>query len=85
VWLDDRRIDLTSTEFDLLRILASRAGQVVDRNRLMELARGEACGAFDRSIDVHMSSIRRKLGDDPKSPRFIQTVRGVGYLFVAAE
>lgn len=83
-WLDGELLDLTSTEFDLLRILASRPGQVVERTRLMELARGEAYGAFDRSIDVHVSSIRRKLGDDPRKPRFIQTVRGVGYLFVAA-
>jgi two-component system response regulator RstA len=70
---------LTSYEFDVLLALAERAGRVLSREQLMELARGSADEAFDRSIDVHVSRLRQKLGDDPKNPRWIRTVRGVGY------
>ncbi len=79
VRLDGDPIELTTTEFELLRVLVARAGRVVPRERLMELARGEDYASFDRSVDVHVSHIRRKLGDDPRSPRLIKTVRGVGY------
>ena len=78
--LRDIPVDLTAAEFDLLRVLVERAGRVVARERLMELARGQEWGAFDRSLDVHISHIRRKLGDDPRAPTWIRTVRGVGYL-----
>jgi len=77
--LDERPLDLTTTEFDILRALVANAGRVIPRERLMELARGEAWAAFERSADVHISHLRRKLGDDPRAPRFIKTVRGVGY------
>lgn len=77
--LDDQDVELTTTEFEILRTLVANAGRVIPRERLMELARGEDYAAFDRSVDVHVSHIRRKLGDDPKRPRFIKTVRGVGY------
>ncbi|HJL41715.1 MAG TPA: response regulator transcription factor [Myxococcales bacterium LLY-WYZ-16_1] len=77
---DGRELDLTSTEFDLLRALVAQAGRVLSRDRLMELARGQDFGAFDRSVDVHVSHLRRKLGDDPKRPRWIKTIRGVGYM-----
>ena len=66
-----------------LRALAERAGRILSREQLMELARGSAEEAFDRSIDVHVSRLRQKLGDDPKRPRLIKTVRGVGYLLAA--
>lgn len=78
--IDGVALELTTTEFDLLRVLVASAGRVIPRERLMELARGEAYASFDRSVDVHVSHLRRKLGDDPRKPRFIKTVRGVGYL-----
>ena len=74
---------LTTYEFDLLRVFAERPGRVLTREQLVEIVRGSADEAFDRSIDVHVSHLRKKLGDDPKSPRIIKTVRGVGYLFAA--
>jgi DNA-binding response OmpR family regulator len=78
--LGDRELALTGYEFSLLHALAERAGRVLSREQLMELARGTAEDAFDRSIDVHVSHLRQKLGDDPKRPRIIKTVRGVGYV-----
>lgn len=78
--LDGRELPLTGYEYDLLRALAERAGRILSREQLMELARGSAEEAFDRSIDVHVSRLRQKLGDDPKRPRLIKTVRGAGYL-----
>ena len=78
--LDGREIALTGYEFDLLRALASHPGTVISRERLMELARGSAEEAFDRSIDGHVSRLRQKLGDNPRSPRLLKTVRGVGYV-----
>ncbi|MBI5445642.1 MAG: response regulator transcription factor [Deltaproteobacteria bacterium] len=81
--LDGRTLELTSYEFDLLHALAERAGRVISREQLMELARGNAEEAYDRSIDVHISRIRSKLGDDPRNPTFLRTVRGVGYQFLA--
>jgi len=77
--LDGAALDLTSYEFDLLYALGENAGRALSRDRLMELARGNAEEAFDRSIDVHISRVRQKLGDDPRRPRWIRTVRGVGY------
>ncbi len=79
VELDGRAIELTTTEFEILRTLVANAGRVISRERLMELARGEDFASFDRSVDVHVSHIRKKLGDDPKKPTFVKTVRGVGY------
>ena len=80
VVLDGREVVLTGYEFALLLALAQRAGRVLGREQLMELARGSADDAFDRSIDVHVSRLRQKLGDDPKRPRLIKTVRGAGYV-----
>jgi DNA-binding response OmpR family regulator len=80
VVLDGREIALTGYEFALLLALARRAGRVLAREQLMELARGSADDAFDRSVDVHVSRLRQKLGDDPKRPRLIKTVRGAGYV-----
>ncbi|MEM7154514.1 MAG: response regulator transcription factor [Myxococcota bacterium] len=79
VHLDDAEIPLTGAEFDILRALVERAGRVVSRERLMELARGTEFTAFDRAIDVHISNIRKKLGETPGAPRWIRTVRGIGY------
>ena len=79
VVLDGEVVPLTTTEVEILRTLVASAGRVIPRERLMELARGEDFAAFDRSVDVHVSHIRKKLGDDPKTPRYVKTVRGVGY------
>jgi two-component system, OmpR family, response regulator len=80
VALEGRPVHLTGYEFALLEALARRAGRILTREQLMELARGSAEEAFDRSIDVHVSRLRQKLGDDPKRPRLIKTVRGSGYV-----
>jgi DNA-binding response OmpR family regulator len=80
--LNGRELPLTAYEFQLLHALAERAGQVLSRERLLERVRGNAEEAFDRSIDVHVSRLRAKLGDDPKRPRWLKTVRGAGYTLV---
>ena len=72
---------LTTYEFELLHVFAERAGRVLTREQLVDLVRGSPDEAFDRSIDVHVSHLRKKLGDDPKNPRIIKTVRGIGYVF----
>jgi two-component system, OmpR family, response regulator len=74
---------LTTFEFTLLRVLVERAGCVLSRERLLELLHGSAEEAFDRSIDVHVSRLRQKLGDDPRNPLRLKTVRGVGYILAA--
>ena len=82
---DGVELQLTGYEFALLKALAERAGRVLSREQLMEIARGSAEEAFDRSIDVHVSRLRQKLGDDPKRPQLIKTVRGAGYVLAAEE
>lgn len=79
--LRGEELSLTSYEFSLLYALVERAGRVLSREQLMELARGSAEEAFDRSIDVHISRLRQKLGDDSRRPQRIKTVRGVGYQY----
>ncbi|HEX7600116.1 MAG TPA: response regulator transcription factor [Polyangiaceae bacterium] len=75
------RIDVTGIEFDILIALMRRAGRVVPREALLdEAGRGDVT-VGERTVDVHISHLRQKLGDDPKSPRLIKTVRGVGYVF----
>lgn len=71
---------LTTYEFGLLRALAERAGRVLSREQLLQIVQGTSEDAFDRSIDVHVSRLRSKLGDDPRNPRLLKTVRGVGYV-----
>jgi DNA-binding response OmpR family regulator len=71
---------LTPVEFDLLVSLARARGRVRTRDRLLEEIRDRHYEVFDRSIDVHISALRKKLGDDPKQPRFIRTLRGAGYM-----
>ena len=73
--------DLTSYQFDLLMVLAERAGRVLSRDQIMEAVRGRELEAFDRSIDVHMGRIRAAIEADVKAPKRILTVRGVGYVF----
>ena len=76
---------LTSYQFALVLALAEHAGRVMSRDALMDLIKGEAIEAFDRSIDVHVSRIRAAIEDDPKKPRRIITVRGAGYVFAKAQ
>jgi two-component system phosphate regulon response regulator OmpR len=75
------RRELTARQFDLLLLLAERAGRVLSREQIMENLRGEEWDSVDRSIDVHISRIRNAIEDDPKRPRYLQTVRGAGYVF----
>lgn len=79
VALDDLPLTLTPVEYELLLSLARAAGRVKTREQLLLEVADRDFEAFDRSIDVHVSSLRRKLGDDPREPRFIETVRGAGY------
>ena len=72
---------LTAHQFSLLWALATHAGKVLSRDRLLELARGESLDTFDRSIDVHISRIRAAIEDDQREPKRIITVRGAGYVF----
>jgi two-component system response regulator RstA len=81
-WLDEESIDLTSAEFDLLWLLSSNAGRVLSREEIFTALRGIEYDGQDRSIDVRISRIRPKIGDDPLQPRRIKTVRSKGYLFV---
>ena len=81
-WFGPRELELTSTEFDLLLALARSRGRVRTRESLMEETRSRSFEAFDRSIDVHVSSLRRKHGDDGRNPRWIRTVRSLGYQLV---
>lgn len=81
VMLGEKACELTSYQFDLLWVLAERAGRVLTREQIMELVRGRELEAFDRSIDVHMGRIRLAIEDDVKTPKRILTVRGVGYVF----
>jgi len=75
-----QRVELTALEFDLLVALAKRAGRVVPRESLLAEAGRTDVVVGERTVDVHISHLRQKLGDDPKSPRLIKTVRGVGYV-----
>ncbi|MBP7381547.1 winged helix-turn-helix domain-containing protein [Myxococcota bacterium] len=82
VRLDSREIDLTTAEFDLLYYLAERVGQVIDRNDIYRDLRGMEWDGLDRSIDLRVARLRRKIGDDARHPRRIKSVRGSGYLLV---
>jgi two-component system phosphate regulon response regulator OmpR len=81
VILKGRVLDFTATEFDLLKSLMENAGIVQSRDSLMNKVKGIDFEAFDRSIDVYISKLRQKLGDDPKKPEIIKTVWGIGYIF----
>jgi DNA-binding response OmpR family regulator len=74
-------VRLTTGEFDLLAAFVHNANQVLSRDRLLDLARNREAGPFDRTIDVQVGRLRRKLEDDPQNPTLIKTVRGSGYIF----
>ena len=80
--LGDDPLKLTSLEFDLLLSLMRARGRVRSREQVLDDVAGRDYDVFDRSIDVHVSAMRQKLGDDPKTPNFIQTVRSVGYMMI---
>ncbi len=82
VTVDETPVDLTALEFDLLGALASAPGRVYSRGQLIEKVWGWDFFGDERIVDVHVRKIRQKIGDDPADPRFIATVRGVGYRFV---
>ena len=82
-WLRGASVELTSAEFDLLWLLAANAGRILSREEIFNSLRGIEYDGQDRSIDVRISRIRPKIGDDPMHPRLIKTVRSKGYLFVA--
>lgn len=82
VAVDGREAELTPVEFDVLAALARHAGEVCSRERLLEEVRDREFSGFDRSIDIHIAALRRKLGDDPRAPQLIRTVRAAGYLLM---
>jgi two-component system response regulator CpxR len=83
VFRDGKKVDLTSVEFAILETLLRMAGQVVSRENLMKTAMGRNLSAYDRSIDVHVSSLRKKLGHRTGEPELIKTVRNMGYMYTA--
>jgi len=84
VLVDGKRRELTGRQFDLLALLAEKAGRVLSREQIMSALGSDDWDSVDRSIDVHVSRIRNAVEDDPRRPRFVRTVRGVGYLFSPA-
>ena len=76
-----RPVDLTKTEFQLLAALARQPGRVFTRGQLLDAVRGVAFESYERAIDAHIKNIRRKIEPEPRSPRYLQTVFGVGYRF----
>jgi DNA-binding response OmpR family regulator len=85
VWVAREELALTRKEFDLLARLAREAGRVVTRETLMAEVWDENWFGSTKTLDVHIAGLRRKLGDDPASPRYIHTVRGVGFRFLDSE
>ncbi|MEW5958168.1 MAG: response regulator transcription factor [Chloroflexota bacterium] len=83
--LAGRPIPLTTAQFDLLTVLAQHPGQVFSRMQLLDAVQGEAFEGYERTVDAHIKNLRRALGDDPRDPRYILTVRGVGYKFAEPE
>lgn len=82
VELAGAEVDLTSMEFELLRVLMESRGRVLTRDAVLQALRGIDADVYDRSVDMLVSRLRRKLDDDSRSPRWIKTIRGIGYQFV---
>jgi len=72
-------VELTATEFELLRVLAESPGRVYGRTQLLDAVQGETCENYDRTVDSHVKNLRKKLEPDPDRPQYVVTVRGVGY------
>ncbi len=84
VKVDGREVVLSAREFEILAVIIAEPGRVFPRSQLLELAFGFDYQGLDRTVDAHMGNLREKLGDDPKEPRFIETVYGVGYRVIDA-
>ena len=84
VKVDGREVVLSAREFEILVVIIAEPGRVFPRSQLLELAFGFDYQGLDRTVDAHMGNLREKLGDDPKEPRFIETVYGVGYRVIDA-
>ncbi len=82
VLLDGSPVELTSTEFELLKLFVQNAGKVLNRDLIMETIAGIEWESYNRSVDVLVHKLRHKLNDDSKSPRYLKTIRGTGYLFL---
>ncbi len=82
VSIDGHPLELTSTEFELLTLFVKNPGKVLNRDQIMEWVSGIEWESFNRSVDVLVSRLRQKLGDDPKHPRYLKTIWGTGYLFL---
>ena len=80
----NRAIELTTTEFELLATMVRQPGRVFTRGQLLDAIRGEEVESFERAIDAHIKNVRRKLEPDPREPRYVLTVYGVGYKFTDA-
>ncbi|TAL35337.1 MAG: response regulator transcription factor [Spirochaetes bacterium] len=85
VHVDGNPVELTAMEFGALAVFTRNSGIALDRDRIFELLKGLDDDSYDRSIDVLVSRLRQKLGDDPKAPRFLRTLRGTGYMFIGGE
>lgn len=85
VRLNEAPLNLTPVEYDLLTTLAHSAGRVLTRDQLLDAVAGRNYEVFDRSVDVHISSLRKKMGENPRKPRFIRTIRTAGYMFQRPE
>ena len=85
VKLASETVELTTNEFTALALLCRNPGRVFNRDEILQELRGMDCDAFNRSVDITMSRLRQKLNDDPKSPRFIKTVWGAGYVFIESQ
>lgn len=83
--VEGRRVDLTATEFQLLAAMARQPGRVFTRAQLLDAVHGVAFESYERAIDAHVKNIRRKLEPDPRAPRYLQTVYGVGYRLAAED
>ncbi len=81
VWVADRSVEVTATEFNLLAALARQPGRIFTRAQLLDAVHGVAFESYERAIDAHIKNIRRKIEPDPREPRYILTVYGVGYKF----
>jgi DNA-binding response OmpR family regulator len=82
---EGRELSLTTAEFALLALLLRHRGRVLTRERILDETRGVDWDAYDRSVDVLVSRLRQKLGDDPRRQHFIRTVRGAGYAFTGGD
>jgi two-component system phosphate regulon response regulator OmpR len=80
--LDSKPLDLTTAEFEMLRLFIENPQRPLDRDFMMEQTRGIPWESFNRSVDVVVSRLRQKLGDDPRHPRFLKTIWGTGYMFI---